>query len=238
MTAQRNPPPARAPIVAAKGRRIALAAVMAAHAAALLGAVLLAPAPARPVAPPAVVGFLVGEAEPATGPTLRPVPAPARAMPVPVRTEFAPAPAPAASVAAPPSEKATLLEPTPDVASSAAAASASAPLSAGVTPASADESGGTAVTPPRSDAAHLDNPKPVYPAVSRRLKEEGRVVLEVFILQDGSVGDLRIKASSGHERLDHAALAAVRRWTYVPARRGSTPIALWHTQSLLFSLVR
>lgn len=224
---------ARAPIVAANGRRITLAAVTAAHVAALLGAVLLAPAPARPVAPPAVVGFLVDEAEPATGPALRPVPTPSRAMPVPVRAASVTAPAPVAPVAAPPSVRAPMLEPTPE-----AATSSSAPMSAGVTPASSDESGIAALTPPSSDAAHLDNPKPVYPAASRRLKEEGRVVLEVFILQDGSVGDLRIKASSGHERLDQAAVAAVRHWTYLPARRGSTPIALWHTQSLLFSLVR
>lgn len=92
--------------------------------------------------------------------------------------------------------------------------------------------------PPRSDAAHLNNPKPVYPSVSRRFKEEGTVVLDVFIQADGTVGELRVRRSSGFPRLDAAALAAVRHWKYVPARRGKDPLALWYSQSLVFSLVR
>jgi len=92
------------------------------------------------------------------------------------------------------------------------------------------------VVPPRVDAAHLNNPAPVYPAPSRRLQEEGRVLLDVHILPDGSVGQIRLRASSGHRRLDQSALDAVRRWRYVPARQGGQAIAYWYVQPIVFSL--
>ncbi|MFT4249268.1 MAG: TonB family protein [Pseudomonas sp.] len=92
------------------------------------------------------------------------------------------------------------------------------------------------VVPPRADAAFLDNPAPSYPPLSRRLREQGRVLLDVFILADGSVGQIKLKQSSGHPRLDDAALAAVRRWRYTPARRGATAIDYWHVQPLDFEL--
>lgn len=92
------------------------------------------------------------------------------------------------------------------------------------------------VTPPQSDASGLSNPAPAYPAASRRLNEQGRVLLEIYILADGSVGELRIKRSSGSSRLDNAAINAVRRWHYHPARRGNQPIAFWYLQPVDFVL--
>ncbi len=64
------------------------------------------------------------------------------------------------------------------------------------------------VIPPRSDAAHLSNPAPVYPAVSRRLREQGRVLFDVYILPDGTVGEIKLKRSSSFARLDEAAQEA------------------------------
>ncbi|MBK6757815.1 MAG: energy transducer TonB [Moraxellaceae bacterium] len=46
--------------------------------------------------------------------------------------------------------------------------------------------------------------------MSRRLGEQGRVVLNVYILADGTVGEVKIKQSSGFSRLDDAALQAVK----------------------------
>ena len=92
------------------------------------------------------------------------------------------------------------------------------------------------MTPPRSDAAHLNNPAPVYPAMSRRLQESGRVVLEVYILANGQVGEVKLRQSSGYKRLDDAAVQAVRNWRYVPARRGDEAIPFWYVQALSFSL--
>ena len=162
-------------------------------------------------------------------------------------TTPSPSVAPPPPITAPPSDRAPVQPPAPPAPEAVAPTdpapvSDSAPVSVAAptpaTPAMSDASASSTVTLPRSDAAHLNNPKPVYPAVSRRLKEEGTVVLDVFILADGSVGELRVKRSSGFSRLDEAALAAVRRWKYVPARRGSEPLALWYSQSLVFSLVR
>ncbi|MDO9179448.1 MAG: energy transducer TonB [Agitococcus sp.] len=93
-----------------------------------------------------------------------------------------------------------------------------------------------AVIPPRSDAAHLNNPAPSYPSMSLRLAEQGRVVLDVYILANGRVGELRIKQSSGFKRLDDAAMQAVKKWQYVPARRGNEAISFWYIQPLSFSI--
>jgi protein TonB len=89
---------------------------------------------------------------------------------------------------------------------------------------------------PRIDAAHLNNPKPPYPAASRRLAEEGTVMLSVHIMADGTVADVRLKQSSGYPRLDNAAIGAIRKWRYIPAKQGNTPIPYWHTQAITFSL--
>ena len=65
---------------------------------------------------------------------------------------------------------------------------------------------------------------PRYPHESRRKREQGTVVLMVLLGIDGSVADLSISQSSGYERLDRAALTAVRRWRWSPTRRNGTPV--------------
>ena len=83
---------------------------------------------------------------------------------------------------------------------------------------------GPSVQPPRFDLAYLRNPAPAYPPASRRLKEEGRVVLRVRVGPAGQVEAIELAASSGHVRLDQAALAAVREWRFTPARAGERPV--------------
>ncbi|WP_051018777.1 energy transducer TonB [Thauera sp. 27] len=95
----------------------------------------------------------------------------------------------------------------------------------------------TPLTPPRVDASHLNNPAPTYPPLSRRMREEGRVLLDVHIMPDGSVAEVKLRESSGHRRLDDSAIAAVERWRYVPATRGGKPIAFWYVQPVIFSLL-
>lgn len=77
-----------------------------------------------------------------------------------------------------------------------------------------------AVVAARFDADYLHNPKPVYPAISRRNGEEGRVSLKVRVSAQGEALNVAIAKSSGHDRLDTAAIDAVVRWRFVPARRG------------------
>ncbi|MBQ0794503.1 energy transducer TonB [Zhongshania sp.] len=95
---------------------------------------------------------------------------------------------------------------------------------------------GAPITPPRHDANPLNNPAPAYPTISRRLKEEGIVILELLILPDGKVGEVRVKKSSGFKRLDKTAMKAVKRWRYLPAKRGDQAISYWYLQPLEFSL--
>jgi len=64
---------------------------------------------------------------------------------------------------------------------------------------------------------------PSYPALSRRLNEQGVVVLQVTLNEDGTVAAARMQSSSGFVRLDDAALAAVRSWhCTAPTRNGQS----------------
>lgn len=96
--------------------------------------------------------------------------------------------------------------------------------------------GGNGFSGPYSDAGFFSNPKPPYPAVSRRMSEEGTVLLSVHILADGRVDDVKLKRSSGFSRLDESAIRTVRHWRYVPARRNGKPIPYWYAQPIRFSL--
>jgi periplasmic protein TonB len=89
---------------------------------------------------------------------------------------------------------------------------------------------------PSSDAAYLRNPPPVYPAVSRRLGEQGKVIVRVLIGPDGLPQKAELKRSSGFERLDRSALDYVMRCRYVPGRIGGVPHAMWYEAPVSFVL--
>lgn len=80
------------------------------------------------------------------------------------------------------------------------------------------------VTAARFDADYLQNPKPVYPPMSRRMSEEGKVLLRVKVSAQGLPLSVEIKQSSGFLRLDESARAAVERWRFVPAKQGSEAV--------------
>jgi protein TonB len=107
-----------------------------------------------------------------------------------------------------------------------------APISAAPTPSAA----APAATPARFDADYIDNPKPIYPAISRRMREEGRVLLRVRVDANGHTIEAQLHTSSGYERLDSVALATVARWKFVPARLGSEPVAATVLVPIVFSL--
>ncbi len=92
------------------------------------------------------------------------------------------------------------------------------------------------VMAPRFDAAYLQNPEPEYPNLSKRLGEEGRVILRVLVNPEGLADQVEIRQSSGHPRLDQAALGTVRRWRFIPARRGPERLAAWVLVPLSFQL--
>lgn len=92
------------------------------------------------------------------------------------------------------------------------------------------------ITPARFDAAYLNNPKPSYPALSRRLGEQGSVLLSVFVNENGRAENVTLKSSSGFDRLDNAALEAVSRWRFAAARQGEKLIASWVNVPVKFVL--
>lgn len=89
---------------------------------------------------------------------------------------------------------------------------------------------------PSSDADYLQNPQPAYPAHSRRLGEQGKVIVRVLIGADGLAQKVEIRQSSGFDRLDRAALATVQRWRYVPGKRGGVPETMWFSVPVNFVL--
>jgi protein TonB len=70
------------------------------------------------------------------------------------------------------------------------------------------------------------NPTPPYPPDALARGIEGRVLLRVWIRDDGTVEDVKIHQSSGDESLDQSALSTVRdRWRFVPARRNGVDVS-------------
>ncbi|MBS0420181.1 MAG: energy transducer TonB [Proteobacteria bacterium] len=75
---------------------------------------------------------------------------------------------------------------------------------------------GSATIPEISDVAYLVQPAPRYPPESRRIREQGLVMLRVLIDERGHAKAVEIYKSSGHPRLDEAARAAVTRAVFKP----------------------
>lgn len=180
------------------------------------------------IVPATILGEIVSP-EPRPQP---PAPPPQPAQPV---KKASPAPVP--DKPAPPAPQPALVAPagpSPAPAANAPTARPSTPAAAAAevvaTPALAR------VEPPSSSADYLNNPKPAYPPLSKRLGEQGKVVVRVFIAPDGSAQKAEIHQSSGFERLDQAALATVLKWRYVPGRRAGVPEAMWFNVPINFVL--
>ena len=88
----------------------------------------------------------------------------------------------------------------------------------------------------RFDAAYLQNPAPKYPPISRRLGEEGKVLLRVKVAADGSATAVALEKSSNFERLDEAARQVVTHWRFVPAKRGDEAIEATVIVPIVFRL--
>jgi len=83
---------------------------------------------------------------------------------------------------------------------------------------------------------YAENPKPLYPQEAKRKGYEGEVILRVEVLPNGRVGQIEVRSSSGYELLDRSALTTVKKWRFVPARKGETPIRLWVNIPVKFQL--
>ena len=83
---------------------------------------------------------------------------------------------------------------------------------------------------------YRSNPTPEYPAEARRLGQQGLVLIGVEVGADGHAHGLTLKRSSGYRLLDDAAMQAVRRWLFEPARTGGLPVASRADVPVKFSL--
>ncbi|MBS0545336.1 MAG: energy transducer TonB [Proteobacteria bacterium] len=222
-------------------RRASLAIlVAAAHVAGLLAMGWIAQQKRiEPVERPIEVALIQAEApRPPTPPTPAPQP------PVPEVRQPAPPtppriqPRPQARPRVQPPVKQASVAPAP-LSTSPGAVSAEAPAAAPPPPAAAPApvaAAPVAVTAARFDADYLNNPAPPYPPLSRRMREEGKVMLKVLVSAAGLPERIELARSSGSERLDRAAEDAVRRWKFVAARQGEQPVESWVLVPIIFKL--
>lgn len=222
---------------------------------------------APPVQPPVLTGVLLQQAasQPAVPPAATPQPTPVQPAPVQAAPAQKTAAQPAAPVkpqqpdnAKPQTQKPNIQKPLPTVTepvktaapapeakaeTTTMAQSAAAPLSASAATAhtATTEHSATNAVPvsaPVLNATAQYNAPPVYPQLSRRLREQGTVLLELTVLANGTVANVIVLSSSGYPRLDQAALSAVQQWRYQPARRGNEIIDYRYRQRVEFSLTQ
>jgi protein TonB len=92
-------------------------------------------------------------------------------------------------------------------------------------------------TPPSTQGKGARITQPEYPPASRRAGEEGTVHLQVYVLESGRAGEIKIAKSSGFPKLDEAAVKEVQRnWRFVPGKEDGKPVAMWHIFAVTFRL--
>jgi periplasmic protein TonB len=100
---------------------------------------------------------------------------------------------------------------------------------------------GSAVTEAPGTAVMQDSryplTQPAYPPASKRDGEQGAGIVEVLVLPNGRVGDVRITSTTGYERLDRAAIQEARQsWRFKPATRAGEAVAQWYKVRVVFKL--
>ncbi len=189
-------------------------------------AVLLAIIAAKTIVPqiaeiPLIVDMIQPAVEAPKPPAAKPLP---MAKPQPVKQVSKPV--------APQTVQTPQLETT---ASTVAAPSAPTVATSESKPAPAQPAG-EPVSQARFDADYLKNPAPPYPPLSRRMGEEGKVILRVTVNPQGTADNVEIKTSSGSTRLDDSAQKTVRTWKFIPAKRGDTAIQSVVLVPIIFKL--
>lgn len=91
-------------------------------------------------------------------------------------------------------------------------------------------------TVPKVDASFKGNPLPTYPTMSRRLGEQGTVVLMIRITPSGAASEVQVLQSSGYNRLDRSAIDAIEQWKFIPASQDGQAVAAWYEWRWTFQL--
>ena len=77
---------------------------------------------------------------------------------------------------------------------------------------------------PISGVSYLHQEVPTYPAMSRRLGEQGVVMLRMLISETGVPESIQLETSSGFDRLDKAAMEAAKKSRFNPYKRNNKPM--------------
>lgn len=75
------------------------------------------------------------------------------------------------------------------------------------------------------NANYGSNPKPKYPGLATSRGWQGTVQLLVKVSAEGDSEEVTVQRSSGYDVLDEAAVEAVEKWKFIPAKRRDTPVA-------------
>lgn len=126
------------------------------------------------------------------------------------------------------------LEPTPDAQSLQTDDSDGGGFAHSPTPAA----GLTAAGPAEAEAEDASpryraTVKPLYPASALRRRIGGIVLLRVLVSESGKPMEIDV-VREVHPDLSAAAVRAVRRWDFEPARRNGVPVAAWTTVPIPF----
>jgi len=83
-------------------------------------------------------------------------------------------------------------------------------------PSPEDTSGSRVPAVVKATPLYQSNPKPVYPSLARRRGQQGTVMLQVMVSENGRVEQVTLHKSSGFTLLDNAALDTVKKWQFIP----------------------
>ena len=64
------------------------------------------------------------------------------------------------------------------------------------------------------------NPKPSYSVDERLARQQGRVIFQAFVTNDGRLMNFRLLTSTGYKNLDGKTLAALKKWRFYPGQQG------------------
>lgn len=208
------------------------------------------PAPPAPPAKPAITEALPPPPEPAPKPVPAPEPTPApKPAPAPEPAPEpapAPAPAPPQQPAAAPQQPAAAPQPTPQPAPAATSPATAGRSTSAPATAVAGASDRAVILPANGGGgpygridAHpaLNRPiKPNYPIGARRRGEEGTVILDVVVAEDGTAKTVSRVSGSGFSELDAAAERAAAKARFKPGTRDGKPVLSAARITIIFRL--
>ncbi|MDQ2989085.1 MAG: energy transducer TonB, partial [Pseudomonadota bacterium] len=87
-----------------------------------------------------------------------------------------------------------------------------------------------------SGVEYIRAPQPDYPALSKRMGEQGKVVLRILVNEKGLPDQVTVQTSSGFARLDEAGRQAALRALFKPHMEDGRPVAVFVIVPLNFQM--